>query len=112
MDAKTKDIFRQRLLHMQEELAAEAAQTVEARATVMLDQQAVGRLSRMDALQQQAMAQATQRRRETRLTQIEAALLRLSADEYGYCADCGDEIASDRLKANPILMRCISCQQG
>jgi DnaK suppressor protein len=112
MDPKTKDFFRQRLLDMQDELAADAAQTAGARATVMLDQQAVGRLSRMDAIQQQAMAQATQRRREIRLTQIEAALSRLNTDEYGYCMDCGEDIAPDRLKANPTLMRCISCQRG
>ena len=57
---------------------------------VELDQSKVGRLSRMDAMQSQAMARETQRRRKTDLQKVEAAIKRLKDDEYGLCCICDD----------------------
>lgn len=79
------------------------------RAPVELDQQSVGRLSRMDAMQQQAMAAATEARRGSRLRALQAALERLGGDEFGWCEDCGEPIAAKRLDLDPTLTRCISC---
>ena len=84
----------------------------EARKTVTLDQQSVGRLGRMDAMQQQAMAQATARRRAVRRSRILAALNRIDEDEYGYCEDCGDDIALKRLELDPTAPKCLSCANG
>jgi len=83
-----------------------------ARATVELDQQAVGRLSRMDALQCQAMAQATAARRQTERQRLRAALARIDTGDYGHCEDCGDEIAPGRLRLDPAAVRCIGCASG
>ena len=74
-----------------------------------LDQQSVGRLSRMDAMQQQEMARAEARRRLVDLTRIGQALVRLEEDEYGWCTECGDPIAVKRLKIDPMATRCIGC---
>lgn len=68
--------FRARLLQMREELAALDETRDASTATVVLDQSSVGRLSRMDALQQQAMAQSTRERTEQMQRRIEAALRR------------------------------------
>ena len=84
----------------------------EDRGTVKLDQQSVGRLSRMDALQRQAMAEAQNRRRAARRQRIAAALERIEEDEYGYCQDCGEEIPEGRLKLDPTIPTCISCASG
>ena len=100
---------RERLLALREELEALDAMTAEARAAVTLDQQSVGRLSRMDALQVQAMAQAVEGRRRGRLQAIEAALKRLETDDYGYCSDCGEDIPAKRLEIDPATMRCVDC---
>lgn len=81
----------------------------EAQSTVMLDQQSVGRLSRMDALQQQAMAQAQDRARQKESIMIEAALSRIEDGEYGYCADCGEEISEKRLELSPAAALCVRC---
>lgn len=81
-------------------------------ATVTLDQQSVGRLSRMDALQRQAMAQATGRRREAQRLRILAALARIDEGEYGYCTLCGEEISGGRLAADPAIPSCVSCARG
>lgn len=80
--------------------------------TVELDQQAVGRLSRMDALQNQAMAQATARRRGAERQRIIAALARVAGDEYGYCVTCGDAIAPARLATDPAIALCAACMRG
>lgn len=79
------------------------------RNTVELDQQSVGRLSRMDAMQQQEMAQAEARRRNSDLVRIDQALKRLEKNEYGWCAECGDPIAYRRLEIDPAAALCIGC---
>ena len=84
----------------------------EGQAVVELDQQSVGRLSRMDALQNQAMAKAQQQRRDTETTRLTAALQRIETGEFGYCEDCGDDIAPKRLELGPAATRCISCASG
>ncbi|MEO0912453.1 MAG: TraR/DksA C4-type zinc finger protein [Pseudomonadota bacterium] len=84
----------------------------EARSTVVLDQQSVGRLSRMDALQQQAMAAATHTRRKAERAGLMAALARLDTGAFGICKECGEDIAAKRLSFNPALTRCITCARG
>jgi DnaK suppressor protein len=76
---------------------------------VELDQTRVGRLSRMDALQNQAMARETERRRQQELLRIDAALQRLSDGSYGECLACGEPIARKRLDLDPSATLCIDC---
>lgn len=84
----------------------------EGQAVVSLDQQSVGRLSRMDALQNQAMAKAQQQLRDQQKQRLLAALRRIDEDEFGYCVDCGDEIAAKRLELDPAVIKCINCANG
>lgn len=100
---------RTALLARQAELVEEDRISDEARAPVTLQQDSVGRLSRMDAMQQQAMAQAQERRRSTERKRIAAALERLDAGEWGYCVRCGDEIAEARLRHDPSVPVCVGC---
>ena len=79
---------------------------------VTLDQQAVGRLSRMDALQSQAMAQAQAGRRAVERRRLQAALARLAEGEWGDCLDCGEEIGAARLAQDPTAPKCLSCARG
>ena len=101
--------IRNILLARQADLQALSEISEEARATVMLDQQAVGRLSRMDALQGQAMAQASERQRRAEIDKINAALKRLEDGDYGYCVICGEEIPGKRLAVDPAAPFCIAC---
>ena len=82
------------------------------RAAVALDQQSVGRLSRMDALQQQAMSQAQERARAAELIRIDQAFRRLADGEYGYCLECGEEIPDKRLEIDPSASHCVKCTKG
>jgi len=101
--------MRERLLKLREELESAAAIGDESAAVVELDQSKVGRLSRMDAMQAQAIAKASSQRRATMLRDIEAALKRIDDGEYGLCADCDEPINPKRLEFDPTAMRCIEC---
>ncbi len=101
--------LRERLLEDLAGLEAEDRLGAEAQGTVTLDQQAVGRLSRMDALQGQAMARATQERRNLQKRRIAAALARIGDGEFGWCVECGEAIAPRRLELDPCAATCINC---
>ena len=103
--------LQQRLQQLEQELQRQLAAAAPSAKTVQLDQSSVGRLSRMDAMQQQAMAQATQRNLELRLQQCRAALSALARDEYGDCRRCGEAIGYRRLEAKPEALLCLSCQR-
>lgn len=100
---------RERLAAKRDELEELSRISQEARATVELDQQSVGRLSRMDAMQQQAMAEAQERSRKRDLIRIEQAERRIREGEYGYCSECGEEIADGRLAIDPMAEKCVNC---
>ena len=99
----------QRLADKKQELEDLSDLSAEARDPVSLDQQSVGRLSRMDAMQQQAMNQATEQKRKFDLVRIEAALRRIRDEEYGYCEECGEEIPDGRLAIDPMAELCVTC---
>lgn len=102
---------RKRLESRRNELVEQSAGSAGARATVELDQQSVGRLSRQDALQQQAMAKAQDARRAIELRRIDAALKRIDDADYGFCAECGERIPEKRLEIDPTAELCVACAQ-
>jgi len=105
----TEDEARQALIARAASLDAEDRANTEARDPVTLQQDSVGRLSRMDAMQQQAMAQATERRRAQERLRIKAALARIDEGEWGYCGRCGEAIAAARLAHDPSVAVCVGC---
>jgi len=78
---------------------------------VQLDQSAVGRVSRIDAIQQQHMAVSTRRQAQQRLARLITAINAISKDEYGYCQSCDEPINYERLQVQPEAPLCITCQQ-
>ena len=107
MNKPTRDAER-RLLDLKGQLLAEAASD-DGTGPVELDQSRVGRLSRMDAMQAQAMAQASAGRRQHRLRQVSAALERIAAGDYGICLECDGDINPKRLEIDPLATLCIDC---
>ena len=100
---------RARLIGERDELRRMIDAGEESRRPVELDQARVGRLSRMDALQEQAMAIETARRRTLELRRVEAALARLDDGEYGACIECGEDIEPKRLELDPTAPLCMGC---
>jgi DnaK suppressor protein len=81
----------------------------EAAATVTLDQTAVGRLSRMDSLQNQSLTKNLQEREQVKLAQLLEAFKRLEAGTFGLCVGCGGEIPFERLFVMPEAGGCGGC---
>lgn len=110
-DRKDIDIpaLKKRLLQMKAELEALAHGHEHDSDVVELDQTTQGRLSRMDALQGQAMAQEVARRRDSEIKRIDAALKRIEEGDYGFCITCGEEIQAKRLEFDPSIPNCINC---
>lgn len=106
MDSK---LFKSLLLEKKAALMEDEEAGKEAAQVVALDQTSVGRVSRTDAMQGQAMAIAVNQRRQIELQKIALALKRIDQDEYGYCLECDKEIAEPRLKLDPATSLCISC---
>lgn len=104
--------IRRRLLDLKSELEAQEQAAQVDVLPVELDQARVGRLSRMDAMQAQEMAQETARRRKRLLVETDGALRRIAAGEYGMCFLCGEEIDVRRLLVDPTTTRCIRCAEG
>ncbi len=84
--------FKEKLLNLRDSLAQVEQSGKEAARTVELDQSAVGRLSRMDALQGQAMAKASHQRRMIQQQRIGSALQRIENGNYGVCVRCEEDI--------------------
>ena len=112
MEEETKvdlDTAKCRLLARQGELDDLSRTSAEGRKAVELDQQSVGRLSRMDALQVQAMALEQERRRDIERKRVAAALVRIETGDYGYCVSCDEPIAPKRLAHDPAVPTCVVC---
>ncbi len=109
MPDKQKQQLREKLQTLLDELLLLDITNEEAAQTVELDQTRVGRLSRMDALQAQAMSIESGRRRKQQVKNIKSALQRLADDEYGECLECGEEINPQRLEFDPATPLCIEC---
>jgi DnaK suppressor protein len=78
---------------------------------VELDQSRVGRLSRIDALQQQSMAAGLRERMLRQRERVLAAISRVDDGTFGECCRCGETIDPQRLQADRSTPFCADCQQ-
>ncbi|MBA4742403.1 MAG: molecular chaperone DnaK [Azoarcus sp.] len=103
------ETFRARITGDLQNLEESLREAESAGRTVMLDQASVGRLSRMDAMQQQAMAQELRARLITSRRRLQAALARIDAGSFGHCCQCDAEIDPKRLTHDPAAVFCPDC---
>lgn len=101
--------LKTRLQTLRRDLLKRGAGDQETVKPVEVDQTSTGRLSRMDALQSQALDLEIERLRHQELQRIEAALQRIADGSYGYCVACGEEIAAKRIENDPTTPVCINC---
>ena len=104
------------LVELREELNRQVARlersmkvTEEAARPVRLDQTAVGRLSRMDELQNQAVTKNLHEREQIKSALLVQALQRMDAGTYGTCLDCAGPILFERLAVFPETPSCGQC---
>ena len=101
--------LEQKLVSLRDDLEQLLVATRESTRPVDLDEP-IGRLTRMDAMQQQSMSAANRRSYDIRLQQVKQALSALERDEYGICRRCEDPIGYKRLTARPESPYCLDCQ--
>jgi DnaK suppressor protein len=106
------EFFTAELHRLRQELLLAETTGAESAATVELDQSRLGRLSRMDAMGQQAMSKAANQRRKIQLQKVTAALQRIENGGYGICSSCDEQIDPRRLKVDPAAVVCIGCAEA
>lgn len=104
--------LHQKLLNQRESLVELLTINKDTSQPVQLDQQALGRVSRIDAIQQQKMASANRNAQETTLKLTTKALRRIDEEDYGYCEQCDNLIRYERLLIKPETRFCIQCQSA
>ena len=109
LNPRERDQLVDALHALQDELSAFIESLAEAIATVELDQGQQGRLSRIDAMQSQKMAQAQQRRAQQRLERVNNILAASDDPDFGCCGDCEEPIPIKRLLARPDAVLCVEC---
>lgn len=102
--------LQQALLDLKESLQSQLDHSNEATATVTLDQTLVGRVSRMDAMQQQSVALSTREVTTLKMKRVAVALRAIESGDYGFCRRCDEPIGHSRLQAQPEAALCIVCQ--
>jgi len=112
MELSTAELaqLQQQLISLKDELTHLLANSSASSQPVALDQP-IGRLSRMDALQQQAMAKANRAAHQQRLTLVDVALMAIKRGCYGECRRCEEPIGYKRLNVRPESPFCLECQQ-
>ena len=106
--------IRDALNSLQQQLITLIRDETGATDTVTLDQSAQGRISRIDAIQHQKMAQAQKRRATQRLERVQTILASYDDPDidFGCCRDCEDPIPMPRLRARPDALFCMECQEA
>ena len=100
--------FRERLKELRLEIKEHLETSKASSSAVKLDT-SIGRLSRMDAMQDQQMALELRRRRENQLLRIQSAFERMSLGTYGICIACKEPIPEARLELSPDAATCVKC---
>ena len=108
MDEERLTYFRKRLRELKLDILKDIDANLEDSGVVELDS-SIGRLSRMDALQNQQMALELKRRLENQLLRIENAFKRMDKGQYGQCAKCKKSINEERLEVFPDTLKCVRC---
>jgi DnaK suppressor protein len=108
MEGTYRERIKARIAELEALLGAAASDS----RPVELDPSRVGRLSRMDAMQAQAMSVETKRRRRIELARLAAALGRIDDGSFGECLECAEPIAEKRLLHDPSTLRCIGCARA
>ena len=104
---------REFLVFAEEEIAALKAEIprLEELVKPVAPDSAVGRISRMDTIVNQSVAEAQLSKARVRLVRLEDAVKRVDDEDFGLCADCGEPIPMARLKAMPETILCVNCAE-
>jgi DnaK suppressor protein len=105
-----KSLLKSQLRQMELDLEQQLSLAQDSVGVVNLDQTAVGRVSRVDALQQQSMALSLQHSAQQKLKKVKAALGAIDQENFGDCQRCDEPIGFPRLRSQAETCFCLNCQ--
>ncbi len=73
---------------------------------------AIGRLTRMEAINSKSINEAALNKSKDTLTKLERALVKIESDDYGFCRECDEPIPSARLMILPETELCVQCAES
>jgi DnaK suppressor protein len=114
MDMNISETFNDQLHQMRAELLAQiraqrGGQIGRAESAAEAREHASDDWAQADA--ERDLAFALEERESAELVAIDDALKRIADGSYGLCIECGAQIATARLHANPTALRCVGCQE-
>ena len=108
MDKEQRDILRKKI-HSLIEREEDKIQDLKKLTQPISPENAIGRISRMDAINNKSVNEAALRTSESKLKKLNYALTQIDEDNFGNCASCGLEIQEGRLLLMPESNKCIRC---
>lgn len=109
LSSKLKAQIKDKLLKLEKDLIESVESAKKSAKPVELDQQSVGRVSRIDAIQQQQLSLNSLKRQQMQLNQVRQALMKIDSDDFGLCGVCEEQISESRLLARPEHNLCLPC---
>ncbi len=111
MTGEEKDRLREKMLVDIGVLEDTAGKLLESSKPVAPDN-AIGRLTRMEAINAKSISEASLSNARDRLSRLKAALSRLDEEEFGICRECEEPIPAGRIMIMPESIYCVKCMGG
>lgn len=111
MTDEEKDILREKMLAGMSELEDTIVKLTQAVRPVAPDN-AIGRLTRMEAINAKAISEASLSNARGRLSKLKSALSRLDDEDFGICRECEESIPEGRIRLMPESIYCVRCAGG
>ena len=107
-DPQSLESYRKQLQELLDEIEGYLAKTEQSAEAVSPDK-SLGRLSRMEAMQDQQLILEARRRKKMQKVAVLSALQRIEHGQFGTCIFCGKSIDPARLEVAPESSTCVSC---
>ncbi len=108
MNADEKHLLRAKILEAIE-LTNTKIKGLEKATVPISPENSIGRVSRMDAINNKSVAEAALRSANQKLSKLKVALAKLDKPEFGICVFCKNPIPPARLMYMPESTRCVRC---
>jgi len=108
MNAEQKEELKKKIIELLEKSKEDLVEISKMTLPVK-PENSLGRISRMDAINNKAVMEVAQRNKEAKIAKLKLALLKIEDDDFGTCKDCKNQIQSMRLMYLPESTLCIHC---
>lgn len=108
MDNKERASLKKQIKQMIKNLRQEIEE-MQSHAAPVTPENSIGRISRMDAINNKSVVEASLRNRTKKLSKLQLALSKIDDADFGICSHCKKTIQSKRLMLMPQSDRCVSC---